>query len=87
MDKKDGSKRFCVDYRALNAITKPIAYPLPSIDGLLALLGKAVWFTSLDSFSGYHQIAMDPRDKEKTAFTCHRGFYQFKVMPFGLCNA
>ena len=87
VDKKDGSKRFCVDYRALNAITKPIAYPLPSIDSLLALLGKAVWFTSLDCLSGYHQIAMDPRDKEKTAFTCHRGLYQFKVMPFGLCNA
>ena len=42
----------------------------------------AVWFTSLDCLSGYHQIAMDPMDKEKTAFTCHAGLNQVNVMPF-----
>ena len=42
----------------------------------------AVWFTGLDCLSGYHQIAMDPMDKEKTAFTCHPGLNQFRVMPF-----
>ena len=53
VDKKDGSKRFCVDFRKLNQITKPNSYPLPLIDDILALLGKAKYFTSLDLKSGY----------------------------------
>ena len=87
--KKDGSTRFCVDYRKLNQVSKPLAYPLPLIDDLLGILGKARYFTSLDLISGYWQICMDSEeDKEKTAFcTSHRGLFQFKVMPFGLMNA
>ena len=86
--KKDGSTRFCVDFRKLNKVTKPLAVPLPIVDDLLAVLGKAVYFSSLDLISGYWQIMMDECDKEKTAFcTSHRGLYQFKVMPFGLMNA
>ena len=53
VDKKDGSKRFCVDFRKLNQITKPNSYPLPLIDDILTLLGKAKYFTSLDLKSGY----------------------------------
>lgn len=87
VDKKDGSKRFCVDFRAINKITKPNSYPLPLIDEILALLGKAKYFTSLDLKSGYWQIKMDPDDREKTAFACHKGLFEFNVMPFGLCNA
>lgn len=87
MDKKDGSKRFCVDFRKLNQITKPNSYPLPLIDDILALLGKAKYFTSLDLKSGYLQVLMDEKDKEKTAFACHRGLFEFNVMPFGLSNA
>ena len=84
MDKKDGSKRFCVDFRKLNQITKPNSYPLPLIDDILALLGRARYFTSLDLKSGYWQVLMDEADKEKTAFACHRGLFEFNVMPFGL---
>ena len=87
VDKKDGSKRFCVDFRKLNQITKPNSYPLPLIDDILALLGKAKYFTSLDLKSGYWQVLMDEADKEKTAFACHRGLFEFNVMPFGLSNA
>ena len=87
VDKKDGSKRFCVDFRRLNKITKMKSYPLPLIDDILALLGNAKYFTSLDLKSGYWQVLMDEADKEKTAFTCHRGLFQFNVMPFGLSNA
>ena len=86
VDKKDGSKRFCVDFRALNKITKSNSYPLPVID-ILALLGRAKYFTSLDLKSGYWQVLMDDNDKEKTAFACHRGLFQFNVMPFGLTTA
>ena len=87
VDKKDGSKRFCVDFRKLNQVTKKNSYPLPLIDDILALLGKAKYFTSLDLKSGYWQVAMNEKDKEKTAFTCHKGLFEFNVMPFGLSNA
>ena len=87
VDKKDGSKRFCVDFRQLNKITKPISYPLPVIDDILARLGKAKYFTTLDLKSGYWQVLMDETDREKTAFACHRGLFEFLVMPLGLSGA
>ena len=71
----------------LNQITKPNSYPLPLIDDILALLGRAKYFTSLDLKSGYWQVLMDENDKEKTAFACHRGLFEFNVMPFGLTSA
>ena len=87
MIRKDGSKRFCVDFRKLNQVTEKNSYPLPVIDDILALLGKAKYFTSFDLKSGYKQVLMDEADKEKTAFACHRGLFEFNVMPFGLSNA
>jgi hypothetical protein len=85
--KKNGKLRFCVDYRPLNKVTKRDEYSLPRIDDMMDSLGGSAWFTSLDLASGYWQVEMDPRDKEKTAFITQFGTYQFTVMPFGLCNA
>ena len=53
---------------------------------MLEVLGKSKYFMTLDLKSGYWQIPLDERDKEKTAFTCHRGLYEYNVMPFGLAN-
>ena len=85
--KKDGKLRFCIDYRGLNAITKKDVYPLPRIDDSLAMLSKGIFFTTLDLWSGYWQIPLESKSKEKTAFSTDSGLYEFNVMPFGLCNA
>ncbi|MBJ5464092.1 RNA-directed DNA polymerase [Salmonella enterica subsp. enterica serovar Derby] len=73
--KKDGSTRFCVDYRRLNDITKKDSYPLPRIDDTLARLSGAEWFSTLDLRSGYCQMSVHPDDKEKTAFTTGNGLW------------
>lgn len=85
--KKDGSTRFCVDYRKVNAITKPDVFPLPRIDDSLDLLAGTGYFLTLDLASGYWQVAMEDDSREKTAFTTQEGLFEFTVMPFGLCNA
>ena len=85
--KKDGSTRFCVDYRKLNAVTKKDSYPLPRTDTTLDAFGGSVWFSTLDLQSGYWQVEMNADDKEKTVFTTGDSLWQFTVMPFGLCNA
>ena len=85
--KKDGCFRFCVDYRAVNNCTKKNSYPLPRVDESLDQLSGCGYFTTLDLKAGYWQIPMSQGDKEKTAFTCHKGLFEFNVMPFGLANA
>lgn len=85
--KKDGTIRFCIDYRKLNKITTRDMYPLPRLDHTIDSLAGMIYFSTMDCVSGYWQILMNPDDVAKTAFVTHRGLYEFKVMPFGLVNA
>ena len=85
--KKDGSTRFCVDYRKVNTVTRKDAYPLPRVDDTLDTLSGSTWFSTIDLKSGYWQVEMTPNDREKTAFCTQEGLFEFNVMPFGLCNA
>ncbi|KAL0196751.1 hypothetical protein M9458_005291, partial [Cirrhinus mrigala] len=85
--KKNGSIRMCIDYRTLNSRTIPDQYTTPRIEDALDCLSGSQWFSVLDLRSGYYQIAMAPEDKEKTAFICPLGFYQFERMPQGITGA
>ena len=77
---------FCIDYQRLNALTQKDVYPLPRIDDLLDQLDGKKVFSTLDAHSGYWQIRMHEASQEKMAFTTSTGRYEFRVLPFGLCN-
>ena len=87
MTKNDGGTRFCVDYRRLNDVTVKDTYPLPRIDDALDMLAGKQWFSTLDLASGYWQVSLSQEARVKTAFAMHSGLFQFRGMPFGLCNA
>lgn len=85
--KPNGSFRLCVDYRKLNSMTETDTYPLPRIDDLLQTARHTQFMSTIDLKSGYHQVGVAIKDRDKTAFTCPFGTYRFLRMPFGLKNA
>lgn len=85
--KPGGGLRLCIDYRALNAITKKDRYPLPLIRETLNNLSKAKWFTKLDVIAAFHKIRVAPGDEWKTAFRTRFGLFEWLVTPFGMANS
>ena len=85
--KKSGELRMCIDYRAINQVTRRHGHPLPRIDECLERLNGAQFFTSLDLKSGYHQLRIRDEDVPKTAFNTRYGSYEWLVIPFGLRNS
>jgi hypothetical protein len=85
--KPGGELCFCVDYRALNVITRKDQYPLPLIHKTLQQISKAKWFTKADVIQAFHKIHIAKGDEWKTAFCTRFGLYEWLVTPFGLANA
>jgi hypothetical protein len=85
--KKDGSMRFCGDYRPLNLQTRRDSFPMPLVEDIISQLGKSAWFTALNLQSGFWQVRMAPEDMKKTALVTKTGLYEWTVMPLGLKNA
>lgn len=85
--KKDGSIRFCVDFRLVNSLGDPSGYPLPNIVDCLDSLKGSKWMSTVDCHSGYWQVLCEESDRPKTAFSTHKGLFQFRVMPMGLNSA
>ena len=84
--KKDGTTRFCVDYRALNEVTVKDRYPLPLIQDIFDQLGGKVVYSVCDLKAAYNQLKVAECDQDKTAFVCHRGLFNYRVGSFGLAN-
>ena len=85
--KANGDKRLCVDFTALNKITRTYIWPMPKAEDIFAKLGKALYFTTLDLRAGYHHIALDPESIKKTGFCLPFGKYEYLKVPFGLAQA
>ena len=85
--KKDGATRFCIDFRDVNGDTLKDKLPLPRIEDIIDALAEAKIFSKFDLTSGYWQLLVDERDRNKLAFTTDKGKYRFRCMPFGLTNA
>lgn len=85
--KKDGSFRYCVDYRKLNAVTKSDSYPTPSMGESFDSFGHQMIFSTLNADHSYFQVEIEGTDRDKTGFTSHHGFLQLSWKPLGLCKA
>nr|GFB24609.1 reverse transcriptase domain-containing protein [Tanacetum cinerariifolium] len=79
--------RACINYRKLNEATRKDHFPLPFMDQMLERLAGNQYYCFFDDFSGYFQIPIDPKDQEKTTFTCPYETFAYRRMPFRLCNA
>lgn len=87
VQKKDCTTRFCIDYHRLNVVTKKDTYSLRRIDDIFDQLNGTTIFSSFDLALGFWQVSMENMAKEKTAFACRQGLFEFNKMPFGFCNA
>jgi hypothetical protein len=87
VEKKDGTKRMCIDYRSLNEVTIKNKYPLPRIEDLFDQLRGTEMFSKIDLRSGYHQLRIGPSDIPKTTLITKYGLYEYTIMSFGLTNA
>ena len=85
--KNDGTYRFCTDYRKFNVTTKSDSYPIPRVEDCIDRIGRAKYVSKIDLLKGYWQVPLTPKAKEISAFVTPEGFYQYKVMPFGMKNA
>ena len=85
--KKNGKLRMCVDYCALNAVTKADAFPMPIIDNIFASFAGSAWFSNIDLFSGYLQLGLHPDSQDYSTFVTKFGSFKFTRLPFGLSNA
>ena len=85
--KKDGTLRYCIDFRALNKVTRKDAFPLPNIENCLDTLRGSTFMSTLDMAAGYYQIEIDEKDKHKTAFITKYGLFEHTKLPFELCDA
>lgn len=86
VEKGNGKLRFCVDYRALNAVTKRDQYPIPLLWDILRRAMAYRWFTVMDGKAAFHRLTVRPGDEHKLAFKTNRGNYEYLVMPFGVTN-
>ena len=85
--KSDGGYRFCTDFRKVNLVTKADSYPIPRIEDCIDKVGSSQYVSKFDLLKGYWQVPLTPRAREISAFVTPAGFYQYKVMPFGMRNA
>ena len=85
--KKDGSLRYCIDYRALNKVTRKDGFPMPNIESCIDTLGGNMYMSTLDMAAGYYQLEIDERDRHKTAFITKYGQFEHVKLAFGLCNS
>ena len=85
--KQDKSFRMSTDFRKVNAVTIPDAYPIPRIDDLIDSIGTSTFVSTIDLLKGYYQIPLTDSARKISAFITPEGLFEYTVMPFGMTNA